>query len=183
MTIFWIGLVGVICGVFYVMPRINFVGRGVGELVVGIAFGLCSVNGAYFVLAQRLSMEAILASIPIAILITLILFINEFPDFNADKAVGKTHWVIRLGKKRAALAYSVMMVLNYLSILALALIFSKMWILISLLTIPIAVKAARNTLVNYDNLPAFVPSCAGTIMTHMLTGLLLSSGYVLQTLL
>ena len=183
MTIFWIGLIGVACGVFYVMPGINLVRRGVGELAIAIAFGLCSVNGAYFVLTQKLSPEVVLASIPIGILITLVLFINEFPDFSADKAVGKTHWVIRLGKKRAAVGYTLLMALNYLIILVLAVVFSKMWLLIALLTIPIALKAARNALVNYDNIPALVPSCAGPIITHLLTGLLLTSGYVLQTLL
>ncbi|NQT34620.1 1,4-dihydroxy-2-naphthoate octaprenyltransferase [bacterium] len=183
MTIFWIGLIGVSCGVLYVAPGINLVGRGIGEFMIALAFGLCSVNGAYFVQTQTLSIEVIIASLAIGVLITLVLYINEFPDYKADKAVGKNHWVIRLGRKRAATGYMVMMILNYVIILALALIFDKMWLLISLLTLPLALKAIRNTLVNYDNVSALVPSCAGTIMTHLLTGLLLASGYVLQTLL
>ncbi len=182
-TIFWIGLIGVACGVLYVAPGINLVGRGVGELAIALAFGLCSVNGAYFVQMQTLNLEVIIASLPIAFMITLVLYVNEFPDHDADKAVGKTHWVVRLGRKRAATGYFVLMVLNYLSILALALVFDKMWLLLGFLTIPIALKATRNTLINYDNVPALVPSCAGTIMTHLLTGLLLTTGYVLQTVL
>jgi len=181
LPILWIGLIGVACGVLYVAPGINLVGRGVGEFAIALAFGLCSVNGAYFVLAQTFNPEVILASIPIGILITLVLFINEFPDYKADKAVGKTHWVIRLGKKRAARGYVVLMIAAYVSIIVLVIIYSKLWLLISLLTIPIAIKAIRNTITNYDDVSKFVPSCTGTIMTHLLTGLLLTSGYVLQT--
>lgn len=183
MTIFWIGLIGVSCGVLYVAPRINLVGRGIGEFVIALAFGLCTVSGAYFVQAQTLNIEVVVASLIVGLLITLVLYINEFPDYNADKAVGKNHWVIRLGRKRAATGYMVMMILNYVLILALAFIFGKMWLLISLLTLPIALKAVRNTLVNYNNVSALAPSCTGTIMTHLLTGLLLASGYILQTLL
>jgi len=182
-TIFWIGLIGVACGVLYVAPGINLVGRGVGELAIALAFGLCSVNGAYFVQTQTLNLEVIIASLPIALMITLVLYVNEFPDHDADKAVGKTHWVVRLGRKRAAIGYFVLMVMNYLTILILALVFDKMWVLLGFLTIPIALKAIRNTLINYDNVPALLPSCAGTIITHLLTGLLLTTGYVLQTVL
>ena len=182
-TIFWIGLIGVACGVLYVAPGINLARRGLGEFSIALAFGLCCVNGAYYVQAQILSWEAVVASLPIALLITSVLWINEFPDFNADKAVGKTHWVVRLGKKRAAIGYAILMVFTYLLIITLALFFDKVWVLIGLLTAPVALKAVRNALVNYDDIPALVPSCAGTIMTHLLTGLLLTSGYVLQTLL
>ncbi len=180
---FWIGLAGVACGVLYVAPGINLAKRGIGEFAIALAFGLCCVNGAYFIQVQALNIEVLFASLPVAMLITLVLYINEFPDYKADKAVGKTHWVVRLGRKRAATGYTIMMILTYVLIIALALIFGKMWLLIGLLTIPIALKTVRNTLINYDNVKALFPSCAGMIMTHLLTGLLLTSGYVLQTLL
>jgi 1,4-dihydroxy-2-naphthoate octaprenyltransferase len=183
LMILWIGLIGVACGVMYVMPGVNLVGRGVGEFVIALAFGLCSVNGAYFVQAQSLNIEAVIASLPIGILITLVLYINEFPDYKADKAVGKNHWVARLGRRRGSIGYVVLMALNYAIIITLALVFSKLWLLLGLLTIPIAFKAAKNALVNYDNVPALFPSCAGTILTHLLTGVLMTAGYVLQTVL
>ena len=183
LMILWIGLIGVACGVLYVMPGINLVGRGVGEFAIALAFGLCSVNGAYFVQAQALNLEVVIASLPIGILITLVLYINEFPDYKADKAVGKNHWVVRLGRKRGSVGYVVLMTLNYAIIISLALVFSKLWLLLGLLTIPIAFRAARNALVNYDNVSALLPSCAGTVMTHLLTGMLMTAGYVLQTVL
>ena len=183
MTIFWIGLVGVACGVLYVAPGVNLAKRGIGEFAIALAFGLCCVSGAYYVQAQSLNIEVLIASLPIGLLITLVLFVNEFPDFKADKEVGKTHWVVRLGRKKASFWYMGMMIFTYLLIIALALIYSKFWILAGLLTAPLALKAVRNTLANYDNVKELMPSCAGTVMTHMLTGLLMTSGYVLQTLL
>jgi 1,4-dihydroxy-2-naphthoate octaprenyltransferase len=183
MPIFWIGLVGVACGVLYVAPGINLAKHGFGEFAIALAFGLCCVSGAYFVQAQTLSFEVIFASLPVAMLIMLVLFINQFPDYNADKAVGKTHWVVRMGRKKASVSYAAMMIITYVMIIALALIYGKFWLLVGLATAPIAVKAVRNALVNYDDVKELFPSCAGTIMTHMFTGLLLTSGYVLQTLL
>jgi len=183
MAVFWIGLTGVACGVFYVAPGIHLVRRGLGELAIALAFGVCCVTGAYYVQAQRFGLEVFWASLPVALLITAVLWINEFPDFNADREVGKNHWVVRLGRKRAAWGYGLIMLTTYLLILGLSVFFNKVWLLLGLLTAPVAFASVRNALKNYDNIPALVPSNAGTIITHLLTGLLLATGYLLQTII
>lgn len=179
MPIFWIGLIGVAIGIFYVMPGINLLARGFGEMGILIAFGTLCVVGSFYVQAQTLTLEPFLASLPVGLLIMLVLWINEFPDFNADKAVGKTHWVIRLGKEKAAKYYFGFLLLTYAAIIALAFIYNY-WLLIALAMLPNALKIGKNAVVNYANTPALVPSNAGTIIAHMMTGLLLSCGYVID---
>ncbi len=182
MPIFWIGLLGVAFGVLYVMPGINLVGRGIGEIAILIAFGVLCVMGAFYVQAQTFAWEPFILSLPVGLLILLVLFINEFPDYTADKAVGKDHLVVRLGKKVSSRLYVGLMILTYVIIVIAALVYN-IWVLLGLLTIPMAVKISRNALVNYDNIKELVPSNAGTIAAHMFTGLLLSGGYVIASLI
>ncbi len=180
--ILWIGLIGVALGVFYVMPGINLAARGVGEIAILLAFGVLCVMGSYYVQAQTFKWEPFLLSLPIGLLITAVLWINEFPDFNADKAVGKNHWVVRLGKRKAARAYFVIILLTY-GLIAIYGIVYNYWLLLALLLLPNALKISRNAMVNYANTEALIPSNAGTIMAHLATGLLLTGGYVLDKLI
>ena len=179
MPIFWLGLVGFLIGFIYVMPGINLVGRGFGELAISVSFGLLCVIGAYYVQAQAFALEPALLSIPVALLITAILYINEFPDFNADKAVGKNNWVVRIGKPKAAKVYTIIMIATYVIIALLALTYN-LWLLLGLIMLPQAIKISKNALVNFNNTEALIPSNAGTIAAHLVTGLLLSVGYVVD---
>ena len=181
LPILWIGLIGVAFGVLYVMPGVNLVAKGVGELGILIAFGVLCVVGSYFVQSQSLDLEPVLLSLPIGLLIMAVLWINEFPDFNADKAVGKNHWVVRLGKKKAAKVYFGIMLLTYALIIVLAFAYN-LWLLIALLMLPNAIKIGINAVKNYADTKALIPSNAGTIMAHMATGLLLTCGYIIDRL-
>lgn len=69
---FWlllIGCTGLASGYFYTAPPLFLVGRGLGELLVGLNFGVLSVVGSYYVQAQGISIAAIFASLPLAFLI------------------------------------------------------------------------------------------------------------------
>jgi len=181
MPIFWIGLIGVAMGVLYVAPGVNLLSRGVGELAILIAFGVLCVQGSYYVQTQSLDLEPLLLSLPIGMLIMLVLWINEFPDFNADQAVGKNHWVVRLGKEKAAKYYFAFMAVTYAMIIILALLYN-LWLLVALLMLPHAWKIGRNAVKNYADTKALIPSNAGTILAHLLTGILLTCGYIIDTI-
>jgi 1,4-dihydroxy-2-naphthoate octaprenyltransferase len=182
LPILWIGMIGVAVGMLYVAPGINLAGRGLGEMAILLAFGVLCVMGSYYVQAQTFAWEPLLLSLPVGLLITAVLWINEFPDFNADKAVGKNHWVVRLGKRKAAIGYTIIMIATYVLIAVYAVVYN-LWLVLALALFPNAIKISSNALKNYDNIPALVPSNAGTIMAHLLTGLLLSGGYVLDKLI
>jgi len=78
--VFWLGVAGVFISVFYTAPPFRFVHRGIGELMVALGFGPIMTMGAYYVQAQRWSWEAFYVSLPVAILIALVLYVNEVPD-------------------------------------------------------------------------------------------------------
>ncbi len=115
------------------------------------------------------------------VLIALVLWINQFQDMPADAAVGKTHWVVRLGRQRAATAYGLLLAATYLLlILGVLLVRVSPFALLGLLTAPLALKAYRVARAHYDHPRELTPANAMTIQIHLLTGLLLSLGYLIQ---
>ncbi|RJQ53007.1 MAG: 1,4-dihydroxy-2-naphthoate octaprenyltransferase [Actinobacteria bacterium] len=180
-----IGLTGLFIGYFYTAPPIKFAYRGLGELVIGLTFGPLSVAGAYVVQTLSLSGLAWLwPSIPVGLLVLGILYINEFPDYEADRATQKNHLVVRLGLERASKGYVLLLALIYLSIVGpVALGLMPALALISLLGLPLAFKAGSVALKEYGNPETIVPAQATHILLFTVTGLLISLAYLLQALL
>ncbi len=187
--LFWLGLIGVVSSYFYVGPPFKLAYRGVGEFVVGLNFGPVMTLGAYYVQTGTFSLTPFLASIPIGMLIAAVLWINEFPDMDADKAVGKKTLVLRLGYGKSVAVYVGLIVLSYL----LVLLFSFLQLLTSLtitsyatiavlLTIPLARRAVKGLRANYRDPHAIIPANAGTIMLHLSFGILSILGFVIGAL-
>ena len=176
-----LGAIGVFLGIFYSAKPFR-IGYGTfGELAVGIGFGPLMVMGAYYVQAQTLGPKAFLISIPIGILIALVLYINEFPDYASDKAVGKRTLVVILGKKNAVLLYHILLASVYFSIISL-IVFGLVppAALIAFITIPVAFKAFAVSKNNYDKIYELLPANASTIFLHSMIGILLCLGLVLD---
>jgi 1,4-dihydroxy-2-naphthoate octaprenyltransferase len=183
-AILLIGAIGLFSAVFYVTPGFSLSAIGVGELFIGLNFGVLMTLGAYTVQTGHFSWEPVVASLPVALLIAAVLYINEFQDAAADGAVGRRHLVVRLGKRLAAQGYAALMLAVYLSLLLGVLLDGVTpWALLGLLTVPLAFKAVKVALAHYGDSQKLVPANATTIQVHMLTGLLMIVGYLLQGLL
>ncbi|MHA1950273.1 MAG: 1,4-dihydroxy-2-naphthoate octaprenyltransferase [Candidatus Thorarchaeota archaeon] len=175
-----LGVIGMGSGFFYTAPPFRFVSRGYGEVFIGLNFGVLMTLGAYFVQTQVLAWEAVWPSLPVAILITAVLYINEFPDHDADKAVGKFTIVVRLGRERASKGYVVLMTAVYLSIIIpIILNLTNWYTILGLTTIPVAVLASRYALKHYDKSLPLIPSYASTVVNHLFTGLFIAWSYIL----
>jgi 1,4-dihydroxy-2-naphthoate octaprenyltransferase len=175
-----LGLLGVFSSYFYVEPRVNLAGRGLGEFAVGLCFGPLSVCGAYFVQAQRFAASPLIASLPLGLLIANVLFLNQFPDLEADQDVGKTHWVVRLGREKAFRVFLLLSLFVYLLIgwgAAVGLLPTLS--LLALLTLPLSLKVLALAKRHYLDSPRLRPAQALTTLNHLLTGLLLCLAYLL----
>jgi 1,4-dihydroxy-2-naphthoate octaprenyltransferase len=187
-TINWwilpLGIIGGLLGLLYVAPKVNLAGRGVGEVAVGLGFGPLMTMGTYLVLTDEISWISFLIGLPIGFLITLVLYINQFPDMEADASVGKNHWVVRLGRRKARVGYPIILGASYAFVLV-ATMLNEMPVLtlLFLLTIPFAIKATRIVWANPDEVRALIPAQALTIQIHLLGGLLLTGGIILSALL
>ncbi|MFW6151898.1 MAG: prenyltransferase, partial [Verrucomicrobiota bacterium] len=172
-----LGAAGIIGGFFYIAPPVRFGHRGMGEAIVALDFGILPVAGAYFVQTGRWSVESLILSVPVAVLIAGVLFINEFQDREADAAVGKRTWVVRLGLRRAAKVHALLMIgwptPIFVAVLAGALHPAT---LMSLPALLVSIPAAAVVMRCYKELDKLTAVNILTIMTHLLATLLLSAG-------
>ena len=99
------GLLGIASGLFYTAPPIRYGYRGLGELMVGLNMGAVLVLGSYYVQARGLSVEALIASLPLVSLVALILYAESIHDIEEDRATGKMTVAARLGETRALRLY------------------------------------------------------------------------------
>ena len=135
--------------------------------------------GAYFVQTGNYALPAVIAAIPSGILVHNLLFLNEFPDTEADMKANRKTTPIVIGKDKAGIFYSVMTGLVYLWIIG-GVLTGQMppFTLIALLTIPLAVKAIRGSRQHRD-MTKLIPAMASNVQVVLLTQLLLGIGYIL----
>lgn len=178
--ILYLGVFGLLTGFFYTATPVLIGYRGIGECIVGLDLGVLAIIGAYYVQAQSLNWSVFLISLPIGFLVVAILYINQFPDYDADKAVNKKHLVVRLGKRKAVYGYYFLIAATY-SVIAGSIIFKMVtpFALVSFLTLPISLGAIKILKSNYDKITELIPAQAKTIQAHLFTGLLLSIGLVI----
>lgn len=179
-VIILLGVIGILAGYFYTMQLAT---RGVGEFFVGLNFGPLAVLGSYYVQTRELAWEPLAASIPVGLLIANVLWINQIPDYTADKHVGKNTLVVRLGRKRSADVYALILAATYASIvLGVASGLMAITSLMALVTLPQSLKAIGVARKYYDDPPKLAPANASMVMIHLFTGLLLAVGYVVPRL-
>ena len=177
--LWWIGAAGLFLSIFYTAPPLRLVHRGVGEICVALGFGPIMVLGTYFTVAQRFSWEALYASLPVAVLIMLVLYVNQIPDAPADAKVGKRTIVVRLSKEAIITGYAVSIALAYAVVVAGVVTgLMPVWTLLSLATIPLALKVVRGLRTHYESPYELMATMGQNIQLHLFTGLLLIAGYV-----
>ncbi len=149
------------------------------EWAPGLGMGTLPVLGAYFVQAGEYTLPAVIASVPSGILVHNLLLLNEFPDVEADASAKRRTLPIFIGKGKASIVYSALMVIVYLWIIG-GIIAKQMpvFALLGLVTLPWAIKAIRGSRQHQD-MTKLVPAMANSVLVVLLTQLLLGIGYIL----
>ena len=177
MDVLWLGLIGFVSGFFYTAPPFRFASRkGLGELLIGLNFGPLMVAGSALVQTGQILPEALLAGIPIGLLVAAIVYVNEFPDHDGDKATGKDTLIVVFGPEKARLGYVLLVAGAFVSIVVMAI--NGTFPMLSLIALPAAYFGfkAVQTLYEYYNDRLLLPANAGTINMHLVTGLLFCIG-------
>ena len=152
----------------------------VGELFAGLNFGPIMVLGSYYVQTGRYSWEALFASLAPGVLTANLLFLNEFPDREADERGGRRHLVIALGREGARFVYVALIIIAYLLIVIGVVTGIMPWVtLIGLGTVVFGWKAAKGALKDYNDVNRLVPALGANVMTILGTQALLAAGYVI----
>ena len=151
--------------------------HALSEIVAGSGFGFMGL-GVYATQAGVIDAPGIAILVPITILVALLLFLNEFPDAEVDKVAGRRHIVVLLGKRGSAWLYIAGQAATYASIiLAVAVGAAPTPVLVSLLSLPIAYKAARITLKNYNQTLELVPALGSNVIFILSTITLMACGF------
>ncbi|WP_376792529.1 prenyltransferase [Thermoflexus sp.] len=173
-----LGIAGLLLSWAYTAPPLRLAYRGLGELAVAVGFGPIMTLGAYAAQTGRLGLAPLVASLPVAVLIALVLYVNEVPDREGDAAAGKRTLVVRLPLHRIAWGYGIAVATAYLAIAAGV---AGGWMppaaLLAGLTLPMAIAVGRDLTRAPDRPYALIAAMATQIRLHLYVGLLLTVSY------
>jgi len=171
----------VLLGFFYTALPLSLSYNGLGEIAVFVGFGPLGIYSAYYIQLGHVNSPILLiSSIPVALLISMVLFLNEFQDCEADSAAGKRTLVVSIGKKKSIKIYIFGMIASYIFLVLAVFIFAlPIVFLLPILTIPLAIKAITHAKQHYEKIVELLPANGMTILVHFTFGLLMALSFVL----
>ena len=177
MFVLGIGMAGVLGAFFYTAGPFRLGYRGIGEIVIGALFGILPVYGSYYLQAQSIDLLPLLPALIVAILIFLVILVNEFPDLPADRQVDKRTMIVVFGVPACVLIYRATLAASYLLAGAMLLrgttFFGGFFYL---LTLPLAVFAMRSANPQDLATPGLYRANQLTILLHNVGSLTVAVG-------
>ncbi|MDO6354592.1 prenyltransferase [Caloramator sp. CAR-1] len=175
-----IGVLGVFFAVFYILPPLKLAYRGLGEFAVGFTFGILVTLGMYVTMTHNINWNVVLISLPLSFLITNVLWINQFPDYEADMKANKRNWVVRLGKEKSVGVYAMLFAFSYISFILISIILKNYFFLLGFITLPLTISAVKNAKKHYNDIQRLILSNAKTVQIYILTGISMIIAIILQ---
>ena len=175
-----VGVASIVAGVLYTGGPRPYGYDGLGELFVFLFFGIVAVAGSYFVQTETLEWEAFALAVPVGLLASAVLVVNNYRDMDTDRRAGKKTLAVRLGRTRTRALYAAMVYGSYL-LTPITWIFGALspWVLLPLLTLPLAAQAVRIVRNRTDG-PTLNEALARTGMLELIFCVLLSAGVLLS---
>jgi 1,4-dihydroxy-2-naphthoate polyprenyltransferase len=171
-----VGAASILAGVLYTGGPRPYGYEGLGEVFVFLFFGVVAVAGSYFAQVERLDWEALVLAVPVGLLASGILVVNNVRDLETDRRAGKRTLAVRLGRERARALFAGMIALAFLSApLPWPLGSLSPWLLLSWLALPLAVPVVRTVRSRTDG-PSLNAALAGTGRLQLAFCVLLSAG-------
>jgi len=173
-----LGILGMITIVVYTS---TFLRNSILSLISPVlGFGTLMVMGTFFALTGYYTWSAFIASLVPFFLVSDLLLLNQFPDVEADQSIGRKHYPITIGRYPASYIYTAFLALAYLSIVAGVILDVLPWpALLGLLTIFLAVPAARTAITHSDDIPKLIPAMGMNVLINILTPTLMAVGLLL----
>jgi 1,4-dihydroxy-2-naphthoate octaprenyltransferase len=173
-----VGAASILAGVLYTGGPRPYGYEGLGEVFVFLFFGVVAVAGSYFAQTENLAWEALVLAVPVGLLASSILVVNNVRDLETDRRAGKRTSAVRLGRSRARWLY-VAMVLGAFLTAPLPWLFGgdglSAWLLLPWLALPLALPVIRVVRERTDG-PALNGALARTGMLQLAFCTLLAAG-------
>jgi 1,4-dihydroxy-2-naphthoate octaprenyltransferase len=161
---------------FYSTTIVNV---GLGEVFVA-AKSTMIVLGSFYVQTGVIEPSAVYIGIIVGILSASVLFINSFPDYEADRSKGRRSLVILLGKQKASRVFGILIIFPYILVIAAIFLgYAKIYSIVCFVSIPFAFKIIKYTQKYSESIDKFVPIMAATVMYARITGFTLAISLLL----
>jgi 1,4-dihydroxy-2-naphthoate octaprenyltransferase len=171
-----VGAASILAGVLYTGGPRPYGYEGLGELFVFLFFGIVAVTGSYFVQVQSLPWEAFLCAVPVGLLASAILVVNNVRDIDTDRRAGKRTLAVRLGRERTRFLYAAMVAAAFVTApLPWPLGAMNAWLLLPWLALPLALGVIRVVRSRVDG-PTLNGALAKTGALQLVFCLLYSAG-------
>lgn len=173
-----VGAASILAGVLYTGGPRPYGYEGLGEVFVFLFFGFVAVTGSYFVQVQHLPWQAFACSVPVGLLASAILVVNNVRDLETDRRAGKRTLAVRLGRSRTRTLHAAMVALAF-AIPPLLWLIGGMtpWLLLILLAVPLAMPVVKVVRTRVDG-PSLNVALAQTGALQLAFCLLLSIGLI-----
>jgi 1,4-dihydroxy-2-naphthoate octaprenyltransferase len=171
-----VGAASILAGVLYTGGPRPYGYEGLGEVFVFLFFGVVAVAGSYFAQTEELAWEALVLAVPVGLLASAILVVNNVRDLETDRRAGKRTLAVRLGRDRARGLFAAMLAGAFIaSPLPWPLGSLSPWLLLSWLALPLAVPLVRVVRTRTDG-PSLNGALAGTGRLQLVFCVLLAAG-------
>jgi 1,4-dihydroxy-2-naphthoate octaprenyltransferase len=174
-----IGIASIVAGVLYTGGPRPYGYEGLGEVFVFLFFGVVAVTGSYFVQTEEVRWEAFVLSVPVGLLASAILVVNNVRDVDTDRRAGKRTLAVKLGREAAVRLFGVMVVGALVVPVVLAVAKGWPWVLLALASAPLVPPLVRTVSTRRDG-PALNGALADTGRLLAVFSLLLALGVVLS---
>ena len=179
LPILLIGVASILAGIAYTAGPWPLAYLGLGDLFVFLFFGVVGVVGSAFLQTDAFSVGAVAASVPVGLLATAILVVNNLRDADTDRAARKFTLAVLLGRDFVKVEFVVCLIVAYLAPLAMhwrgALPTAIWWL--PWLTLPLALPLARTVLTSQDG-PRLNQALRETGQLHLLYGVLFAGSFL-----
>ncbi len=172
-----LGVLSILAGVLYTGGPRPYGYEGLGEVFVFLFFGLVAVAGSTFAQLERWPWEALAFAVPVGLLATAILVVNNVRDLDGDRRAGKRTLAVRLGRARARALYAALVLGAFAALAPMAVLFSP-WVLLPLLGLPLAVRLVATVREHVDG-PTLNAALARTGLLQLGFCLALAAGILL----
>jgi 1,4-dihydroxy-2-naphthoate octaprenyltransferase len=175
-----VGAASILAGVLYTGGPRPYGYEGLGEVFVFLFFGIVAVTGSYFVQAERVTWEAVALAVPVGMLATAILVVNNVRDLETDRRAGKRTLAVKLGPVRARRLYAVL-VLGAFALVPLPWVLGSLsaWLLLALAALPLVPPLVRTVAERSDG-PSLNGALARTGLLQLVFCALVSIGILLS---
>lgn len=170
-----VGAASILAGVLYTGGPRPYGYEGLGEVFVFLFFGIVAVSGSYFVQVEQLPWEAFACAVPVGLMASAILVVNNVRDMETDRRAGKRTLAVRLGRERTRALYTAMVAAAFL-LAPLPWVLDSMtaWLLLPWLAIPLALPVLKTVRTRVDG-PSLNGALARTGMLQLAFCVLLSA--------